>query len=110
MLIFQNGTAYFDAPQATSDIDENGKPIAGAAISLEVPCYIEFGSESRNGKTDDGKIPRLSFTVSFDYDSVGADFNPSVVRVVHNYKGDLGTYTIQRLEHYDLTRTIQVWV
>ena len=110
MLIFQNGTAYFEEPSATSDIDENGCPIEGVEPTLAVPCYIEMGNEDRNGRSEDGVFPRASFSISFDYDSVDEDFNPSKVRVEHERKGDLGTFTVQRIEFYNLTRTIQVWV
>ena len=110
MLIFQNGTAYFEEPSAVEDIDYEGEPIAAFDLPLSAPCYIEMGSEDRSGRNEDGVFPRSSFTISLDYDSVSEEFNPSRVRVVHERKGDLGTFPVQRIEFYNLTRTIQIWV
>lgn len=110
MLIKSNGTAYFDEPSAHSDIDDKGLPIKGERPSIEVPCYIEVGNENRSGRGEDGKFPRVSFTLYIDYGSVGEDFHPTKVRVEHERKGDMGTFSIQRTEFYDFTRTIQIWV
>ena len=109
MLIFSNGTAYFDYQLPDNDIDENGYPIAGGAFELSAKCFIDAQGENKNGKYDDGKFPNGSYIISLDYDSVSEDFAPSKIRLEHERKGDLGVFTIQRMEFYNLTRTIQIW-
>lgn len=110
MLIFSNGTAFFGCTNGESDVDENGMPIVNEELTTEAPCYIESIGEGRDGSYEEGKYPRGSFTISLDFDSVGDDFAPKRVRLVHERKGDLGVFSIQRIEFYSLTRTIQVWV
>ena len=109
MLIFTNGKAYFDSGANSTDVDENGLPIIGGEFSLMAACYIDVGSESKGGRNKDGSYPIGSYVVSLDYDSVDNDFNPKKIRLEHDRKGDLGVFTIQRIEFYDLTRTIQIW-
>lgn len=112
MLIFQNGTAYFGGLSTKGDIDENGLPIKGDELTNAVPCFIESSGEDRKGRNDDGAFPHGSFTVSVDYDGVADinNFSPKEVRLQHERKGDLGTFTVQRYEFYDITRTIKIWV
>ena len=110
MLFFSNGTAHFDLAQVGTDIDEMGMPIAGGSFILSAPCYIEASGESRAKKNDEGYYPNGSYSISLDYGAIGKDFNPMKVRLEHKHKGDLGTFTIQRIEFYDITRTVQVWV
>ena len=110
MLIFQNGTAYFNTADSIADIDEKGLPVQGSNYDLSIPCYIEAQSENKQGLYDEGVYPNGSFVVSFDYDSISDDFSPTKVRLQHQRKGDLGEFTIQRIEYYDLTRTIQIWI
>lgn len=110
MLIFSNGTIYFDHPISGTDIDEEGFPIAGSDFLSSAQCYIDVQNENRSGKYEEGKYPNGSFVVSLDYDSVDEDFNPKKVRLEHERKGDLGVFTIQRIEFYNLTRTIQIWI
>ena len=108
MLIFPNGTAHFDVA-GVNDIGDDGLPIQGNNFTLSARCYIEAGSEHRRGKNEDGQYPVGSYVVSIDYDSVNSSFNPKKIKLEHERKGDLGTFTIQRIEYYDLTRTIQIW-
>lgn len=110
MLIFSNGILYYDYPIEGSDIDENGYPITGSDFISSAKCYIDVQHENRSGEYEDGKFPNGSFVISLDYDSVGEDFNPKKVRLEHERKGDLGVFTIQRIEFYNLTRTIQIWI
>ena len=42
MLIFSNGTAYFDQGTNGVEIDENGMPIIGNDFSLSAPCFIDI--------------------------------------------------------------------
>jgi hypothetical protein len=111
MLIFPNGTAAFSQAATNSDIDENGKPVESAEFGDPIPCFIETSSEDKRGRNDDGAYPRGSFSVSLDYGSIDeTSFNPSKVRLIHERKGELGDFTIQRKEFYDITRTVQIWV
>jgi hypothetical protein len=111
MLIFQNGTALFGEPNSQSDIDESGKAVSAAEPTLSVPCFIEPTGEDRKGRNDDGAFPHGSYTILLDYDSIDeATFKPSMVWLQHERKGDLGKFTVQRYELYDITRTIKVWV
>lgn len=110
MLIFSNGTIYYDPPVSGADIDENGYPIEGLDFTSSAKCYIDVQHENRSGKYDEGKYPNGSFVVSLDYDSVEEDFSPTKVRLEHERKGDLGIFTVQRIEFYNLTRTIQIWI
>lgn len=109
MLIFTNGKAYFDSGVSGNDIGENGLPIIGDDFALSAPCYIEVGSESRKGRNEEGAYPLGSYVISLDYDSVDSNFFPKKIHLEHGRKGDLGVFTIQRIEFYDLTRTIQIW-
>lgn len=109
MLIFPNGTASFDSNNGGADIDEQGMPIEGGDFVLTARCFIDTKAESRSGSHDDGKNPIGSYVVSLDYDSVEEGFAPTKVRLEHDKKGSLGDFTIQRIEYYDLTRTIQLW-
>ena len=111
MLIFPNGTAYFNEPNTKKDIDENGLPVKGGDMSISAPCFIETSNEDRRGHNDDGAYPRFSFSIQVDYGGVDIDnFKPTRVRLEHERKGDLGTFTIQRIEYYNITQTIQIWV
>lgn len=109
MLIFINGKAYFDNSVSVADIGEDGLPIVNDDFAISAPCYIEVGTESKKGRNEDGAYPVGNYVVSLDYDSVGSDFAPKKMRLEHNKKGELGVFTIQRIEFYDLTRTIQIW-
>ena len=109
MLIFSNGTAYFDQGTNGVEIDENGMPIIGNDFSLSAPCFIESSNESKGRKNDEGYYPTGSYVISLDYDAVNENFNPSKVRLEHKHKGNLGVFAVQRIEHYDITRTIQIW-
>lgn len=110
MLIFSNGTAYFNVSNSNKDINDFGMPIEGGDYVLSVRCYIEAQSENKSGKNEDGFYPNGSYSVSFDYDSVPSNFSPTKVRLEHERKGNLGEFTIQRTEFYNLTRTIQIWI
>lgn len=112
MLIFQNGTAYFSEQTTQYDIEENGLPVSGEEPTNAIPCYIESSGEDRKGRNDDGAFPHGSFTISLDYDGIADidNFSPKAVRLQHERKGDLGTFTVQRYEFYDITRTVKIWV
>ena len=112
MLIFQNGTALFNEPTTEDDIKDDGTAASASAPTLSVPCFIEASGEDRKGRNDDGKYPHGSYAISFDYDSITDidNFSPKQVKLQHERKGDLGTFTVQRYEFYDITRTIKVWV
>ena len=112
MLIFQNGTAYFNEQDTRKDIDEMGLPVSGDVPTNAVPCYIESSGEDRKGQNEDGKFPHGSFAIFFDYDSITDidNFSPKQVKLQHERKGDLGTFAVQRYEFYDITRTVKVWV
>lgn len=110
MLIFSNGIVYFDYPSVGNDINEDGLPIAGADLLLSAKCYIDVQNENRDGKYAEGKFQNGAYIVSLDYDSVPSGFYPTKVRLEHERKGDLGEFSVQRIEFYDLTRTIQLWI
>lgn len=110
MLIFSNGTAFFNESNTEVDINEFGMPAESGEFVLSAPCYIDVQSENRSGKNEDGFYPNGSYLVSLDYDSVPSDFSPTKVRLEHERKGDLGEFAIQRIEFYNLTRTIQIWI
>ena len=111
MLIFQNGMIYFDKSAAGGDIDNNGLPIEGGEMSYSAPCFIEVSNEDKGGRTEDNAYENGTYSVMIDYDSVDDDFNPTKCLLVHERKGKLGgPKTIQCIEFYNLTRTIQLWV
>lgn len=110
MEIFPNGRIYFDSGNAGSDIDENGLPISTQELYDSAICTINSQTENRNGSYDAGKYPVGSFTIYVDFSRVPKNFSPKVVRIEHEDKGDLGTFTVQRVEKYKLTNTYQLWV
>lgn len=109
MLIFPNGTLEF-ATMPHAVIDKNGNPIAETSTDSECRCTIETITENRNGRNDAGQYMNASYSVLLDEDSVEDDFNPSLVTLIHDDKGNLGQFKVQRIEHYHLTRSIQLWL
>ena len=91
-------------------MNEYGLPVEGGNLVVSARCYIEVSSESKSGRNEDGVYPVGSYVVSLDYDAVSSDFAPTKIQLVHERKGDLGVFTIQRMEFYNITRTIQIWI
>ena len=111
MLIFPNGTAYFGEQGAQNDIDDKGLPVEATAPTDGVPCFIEANGEDRKGRNEDGAYPHGAYTVSVDYDSVDVNsFSPKTVTLTQDHKGELGSFPVQRVEFYEITRTVKVWV
>ena len=125
MLIFKNG--YVSWVQSSTDqlVDENGNAIAVENNSKKVECFIDVVREDKRGEVSDGhtqrsngkytqrsngKYTQRSYSVTIDQASVPSNFNPTSITLQHNRKGNIGTYTVQRIEFYDLTGSIEIWV
>ena len=94
-----------------TDLDAEGMPIPIPARQMsEVRCTITTLTEHSRGRYEDGKYRASSYSVTLNSEDVAADFAPSVVTLVHDRKGNLGTFQVQRVEYYDITQTIEIWV
>ena len=112
MLIFKNGkmTWLQAGVQVLVDADGNAVPVAHAGNKQAVECYIDVLTEDRKGKYSDGKYTQCEYSVLLDQSSVPSDFNPKSITIIHNRKGFLGIFPVQRIEYYDLTSSIEIWV
>jgi hypothetical protein len=111
MQIFSNGTMRYSSATTGGDIDENGLPIKAQHVDMnEVVCTITTASENMKGKYDDGRYKQVSYSVTCNLEDVGNGFNPKTISLEHEDKGSLGTFTVQRIEYYKLTGTIEIWV
>ena len=110
MLIFKNGTAIFKN-DVQVEFDEDGHPQSTSEqVVTEAVCNISTLSESRKGQYEDGRYKMCSYSVMIDYSSVDDTFNPKSVELIHDKKGNMGEFTIQRVEYYSLTKSIEIWV
>lgn len=125
MQIFPNGTMRFSRT-SQSDLDGNGMPMPADESSLsEVGCTITTLSEDRKGRYEDGKYHDCKYSVTCNLedvedkdgesfplmlDNVMGSFNPRRVTLVHDRWGELGTFQVQRVEVYELTQTVEVWL
>lgn len=110
MLVFVNGSLGYFTNEGVAELDENGNPVVSADESTEVECYIETITENQRGRYEDGRYANVSYSVMINSESVPLGFMPEKVKLTHDRKGDLGVFTVQRIEFYDLTQTIQLWV
>ena len=111
MLIFPNGNAVLFPLSSVEYLDDNGNPISlEDNVGVECRCTINTLSENKQGKYDDGQYSNATYSVSFNMDDVGDKFYPQSVILKHDYKGDIGSFQVQRVEHYPITRTIEIWV
>ena len=125
MLIFKNGYVSWVQTSTQDLVDADGNAIAVEGYTKRAECYIDVVQEDKRGDVGDGytqrsngkytqrsngKYTQRSYKVSLDQSSVPADFNPKSITLEHNRKGNIGTYTVQRIEFYDLTGSIEIWV
>lgn len=111
MLILANATLYYRGGGSTTDLDENGNPIVGTDMQSSCRCNIQTTTEAADGKYNEGGLYKKgSYTIFVDMNEVGEQFNPKVVTLQHDMKGDLGQFQVVRLEPYTLTRSYQLWV
>lgn len=110
MLIFKNG--YMSWMQSSTDklVDENGNAIPAEGMNKKVECYIDVVVEDKKGSYDNGQYTQRQYNVTLDQSSVPTTFNPKTITLQHNRKGNIGTFTVQRIEFYDLTGSIEIWV
>lgn len=111
MLIFSNGTAYFATKSSAIYIDEQGNPVKSTQLyDVECECMINTLSDDKRGRYEDGRYRNCSYSVLIDMDGVGKNFNPQSVKLEHENKGNLGEFQVQRIEYYNLTSSIEIWV
>jgi hypothetical protein len=125
MLIFKNGYVSWVQTSTQDLVDTNGNAIAVEGQMRKAECYIDVVQEDKRGELSDGhtqrsngkytqrsngKYTQRSYKVLLDQSSVPAKFNPTSITLHHNRKGNIGTYTVQRIEFYDLTGSIEIWV
>jgi len=109
MLVFRNGILTY--PQGSAQrLDKDGNPVTTSAAEQSAECYISTSSENRNGRYDDGLYKSATYSVLVDMDSVEDGFNPKRISLMHEQKGDLGAFPVQRIEYYTITRSIELWV
>lgn len=109
MLVFRNGTASW-LDSYVNVLDEEGNPQNTEGLYSESECYISTLQEDRKGRYDDGRYRNCSYSVMFDMDEVSVNFSPKSITLTHENKGSLGEFTVQRIEYYNLTRSIEIWV
>lgn len=112
MKLFTNGImSYGRSTDREISFDADGNPMRKEEGNLrKVRVFIDALSEDKKGRYDDGRYTNASYEVSLDYDDVPAKFKPTDISIIHDRKGDLGSFTVQRIEFYDLTRTIVIWI
>ena len=117
MLVFVNGyMTYFD-DEGDAVLDENGNPGVDSGSDsgsgydgTSVECYIETLTADKKGRYDDGRYSNAQYSVLINSENVPLSFNPLKVGLVHDRKGDLGVLEVQRIEFYELTQSIELWV
>lgn len=110
MQIFPNGILRWFG-SVTADLDEYGMPVAAdTSSSMECRCTITTASEKRNATYDGGAVKLATYTVTCNMEDAGEGFSPHTVHLVHDIKGDLGMFQVQRIEYYTITQTIELWV
>ncbi|MGM9810962.1 MAG: hypothetical protein ACI30J_08885 [Paludibacteraceae bacterium] len=110
MQIFSNGTLRYTSKSSVADVDDNGNPIRAEEADMEIPCTISVLSEDKKGRYDDGQYKKASYSVTCDLEKVGSSFHPNSIQLIHEFKGDLGSFQVQRIEYYKLTGTVEIWV
>lgn len=117
MLIFKNGYVSWIQSSTEQLVDENGNAIAVEGSEKKAECYIDVLREDKRGEVSDGhtqrsngKYTQRSYSITIDQASVPSNFNPTSITLHHNRKGNIGTFTVQRIEFYDLTGSIEIWV
>lgn len=115
MLIFDNGTVIFDCLSTPPTFNASGDIEPTEKYEISVRCSIETASES--DKTyEDGKVKSATYVVMLDMNSVPFILNSKgkitsqYVKLRHDRKGELGTFPVQRVEYYELTQSIGIWV
>lgn len=110
MQIFPNGYMYYGY-NSQPDLDADGNPVASSTRWRSARCTISSVSDDRKGRYSDGKYRNCSYSVTFDIDVVGTEFmSVRTVTLIHDIKGELGTFQIQRTEFYTITQTVEIWV
>jgi len=110
MLIFANGTLGYSSTSGSADLDANGYPVAASSFDNEVNCTISTLTENRKGNADGARYKSCQYSVSVDMSAVESDFNPKYIKLTHENKGELGVFTVQRIEYYNITGSIELWV
>lgn len=110
MLVFTNGYMEYYDGEGVAEFNEYGNPQSVSLESTSVECYIETLTADKRGRYDDGRYSNAQYSVLINSESVPLDFFPKKVSLVHNRKGELGTFEVQRIEFYDLTQSIELWV
>ena len=113
MQIFPNGTLSYTPPsQVAPDLDENGWPVSASdSTQKSVICTISTLSEDRKGRYDDGRYCNCQYSVTCNMEDVGTEFHGvKYVTLSHDIKGSLGSFTVQRIEFYTITMTVEIWI
>lgn len=123
MQIFPNGTITFNLH--TEDLDENGLPVAASERKPDpIQCTISTIHEDRRGLSDGVRYRNCTYSVTCnmeDFESRPALFDliftfsfrenySDAVTLSHDRKGVLGTFPIQRIEYYEITGTVEIWL
>lgn len=107
MLPFKNSTLYWiESTSAVPMVQMQSVGVPEASCE----AYVETLSENKKGSNSDGKYKNCSYAIYVNMSSVTDGWNPSFVKFVHKHKGESEWMTVQRIEFYDLTNTIEIWV
>lgn len=107
MLPFKNSTLYWIDTVAAMPMVQM-QSVSAPDDSCE--AFVETLSENKKGSNSDGKYANCSYAIYINMSSVKEDFNPSFVKFAHKHKGETEWFPVQRIEFYDLTKTIEIWV
>ncbi len=110
MQIFPNGYMKYRLADRGNDLDDNGYAVSDTGFSGECRCTITVITDNRKGRYDDGQYRNASYSITCNMEDVSDTFNPTAVSLTHDNKGNLGVFQVQRVEYYNLTGTIEVWV
>ena len=116
MLVFDNGTVSWDELAVPPTFNESGDIEASEKHEMSARCNISILSENKKDY-EDGKAESATYLVTIDMESVpnvstnaSGQLSATYIKLQHDRKGCLGVFPIQRIEYYEITQSIGIWV
>lgn len=107
MLTIENGTLeWINATSPVQYLDDDDE----ITFDGSCECHIETLSENKKGRYADGRYTDCQYSIFVNISSVGEDWQPKMVRFARKHKGNSELMTVQRIDYYDLTQQVEIWV